>query len=145
MSDSAPIDPLLDMGNRMGHTRKLEPVDNASGPGPRKGLDISITDPTDSQILVGQTVVDSLESDPSAPPDQLISDGRDDKDKVDPSRTDVLDHDTPDKDAGYDDSTSRIETIRTTAMLEKVTEGTTGRRRYQLSWTQRVLSWFRRN
>jgi len=145
MSDSAPIDPLLDMGNRMGHTRKLEPVDNASGPGPRKGLDISIAGLTDSQILVGQAVPDSLESDPSAPPDQLISDGRDDKGKVDPSRTDVLDHDTPDKDAGYDDSTSRIETIRTTAMLEKVTEGTTGRRRYQLSWTQRVLSWFRRD
>jgi len=145
MSDSAPIDPLLDMGNRMGHTRKLEPVDDASGPGPRKGLDISIAGSTDSQILDEQAVLDSLESDPSAPPDQLISDGRDDKDKVDPSRTDVLDHDTPNKDAGYDESPSRIEMIRTTAMLEKVTEGTTGRRRYQLSWTQRVLSWFRRN
>ena len=145
MSDSAPIDPLLDMGNRMGHTRKLEPVDDASGPGPRKGLDISIAGSTDSQILDEQAVLDSLESDPSAPPDQLISDGRDDKGKVDPSRTDVLDHDTPNKDAGYDESPSRIEMIRTTAMLEKVTEGTTGRRRYQLSWTQRVLSWFRRN
>ena len=53
--------------------------------------------------------------------------------------------DPADKDAGNDDViTRRIKTIREKAMLEEVIEGTTGRHRYQPSWTQRVLSWFRR-
>ena len=54
-----------------------------------------------------------------------------------------------DKDAGDDDATSRIarrlETITTKAMLEEVTDGTTGRRHYRLKWNQRVLTWFRRS
>ena len=51
-----------------------------------------------------------------------------------------------DNDAGNDDViTRRIKTIRDKAMLEEVTESTTARRRYRLSWTQRVLSWFRRD
>ena len=121
------------MGNKMGYVSR-----------PRDAQDLSIADATDCPVLDDQTVQDLLETGTFHLPDSSTGDSRDDEDKVDSSRTDVLDHDTPDKDAGYDDSTSRIETIRTRAMLEKVTEGTTGRRRYQLSWTQRVLSWFRR-
>jgi len=56
--------------------------------------------------------------------------------------------DSADIDAGGDDAASRIsrrlETITTKAMLEEVTDGTTGRRRYRLKWNQRVLAWFRR-
>ena len=56
--------------------------------------------------------------------------------------------DSVDKDAGDDDTASRIarrlETIATRVMLEEVTDGTTGRRRYRLKWSQRVLAWFRR-
>ncbi len=55
--------------------------------------------------------------------------------------------DSADKDAGDDDAASRIarrlETITTKAILEEVTDGTTGRRRYQLKWSQRVITWFR--
>ena len=56
--------------------------------------------------------------------------------------------DSADKDGGDDDAASRIarrlETITTKAMLEEVTDGTTGRRRFRLKWNQRVLTWFRR-
>ncbi len=57
--------------------------------------------------------------------------------------------DSADKDAEDDDAASRIarrlETITTKAILEEVTDGTTGRRRYRLKWSQRVLTWFRRH
>ncbi len=171
------------MGNRMGHARKLKPVDDASASGPREALDLSIADPADSQILEGQAVLDILESDPGAPPDQPISDGRNDKDRFEITdsfvRYDYLtstielletltqlerdieepeafgatsgidkrnETDSAGKDAGNDDATSRIQVIRARAMLEEITKGTTGRRRYQpprVSWTQRVLSWFK--
>ena len=144
------------MGKKMERARKLEPADDASasGAGPRKGLDISIADPTDCPILDDQAVSDILETGTFRVPDQSTGDSRDDKEKVDPSRTDVIDHDTPtnetdsaDNDAGDDDAASRIarrlETIRMKAMLEEVTDGTTGRRRYRLTYSQRVLTWFR--
>ena len=142
------------MGYKMGHARKLEPVNDASEP--RDALGLSIAEPADSPILNDQAVRDILETGSFTPLDQTTGDSRDDKEKVDPSRTDVIDHDTPtnetdsaDNDAGDDDAASRIarrlETIRMKAMLEEVTESTTARRRYRLSWTQRVLSWFRRD
>ncbi len=50
--------------------------------------------------------------------------------------------------AGDTDVTSRIQAIRNRAMLEEITEGTTGRRRYRpaaayVRWAQSVLSWLR--
>ena len=145
------------MGKKMERARKLEPADDASasGAGPRRGLDISSADPADCPILDDQAVSDILETGTFRVPDQSTGDSRDDKDKVDPSRTDVLDHDTPtnetdsaNKDAGDDAATSRItrrlETITMKSMLEEVTDGTTGRRRYRLKWNERVLTWFRR-
>ena len=169
----------------MGHARKLEPVDDASAS--REALDLSIADPADSQILEGQAVLDILESDPGAPPDQPISDGGNDKDRLEitdsfvrydylTSTIELLDTLTQlerdieeaeafaatsgidklnetasvGKDAGNDDATSRIQVIRARAMLEEITKGTTGRHRYQpkathVSWTQRVLRWFKRS
>ncbi len=145
------------MGKKMERARKLEPADDASasGAGPRKGLDISIADPTDCPILDDQAVSDILETGTFRVPDQSTGDSRDEKEKVDPSRTDVIDHDTPtnetdsaDNYAGDDDAARtierRLETIRMKAMLEEVTEITTARRRYRLSWTLRVLNLFRR-
>ena len=49
-----------------------------------------------------------------------------------------------------DCATSRIEAIRTRAMLEEVIDGTTGRHRFRpqaiyVRWAQRVLSWFRKS
>ena len=138
----------------MGRARKLEPGDDVSASGPHEGLDVSIADPTDRLILDDHGMSNILETGKLRVPDQSTDDSRDDKDKIDPSRTDVLDHDTPtnetdsaDKDAGDDDAASRIarrlETIRMKAMLEEVTDGTTGRRRYRLTYSQRVLTWFR--
>ncbi len=51
---------------------------------------------------------------------------------------------------GREGITSRLEAIKTRAMLVEVTEGTTARHRIQpkaarVSWTQRLLSWFRRS
>ncbi len=145
------------MGKKMDRARKLEPADDASasGAGPRKGLDISIADPTDCPILDDQAVSDILETGTFRVPDQSTGDSRDDKEKVDPSRTDVIDHDTPtnetdsaDNDAGDDDAASRIarrlETIRMKAMLEEIIESTTARHRYRPRLKQRVLTWFRR-
>ena len=130
-------------------------IDHASTSKLRHALDLFLADPADSPILDDQTVSDTLETGAFHLSDHSTGDSRDDRDKVDPSPTDVLDHDTPtnetdsaDKDAEDDDAASRIarrlETISTKAMLEEVTDGTTGRRRYQLKWNQRVLTWFRR-
>ena len=139
----------------MGRARKLEPGDDVSASGPHEGLDVSIADPTDRPILDDRGMSDILETGKLRVPDKSTDDSRDDQDKIDPSRTDVLDHDTPtnetdsaDKDAGDDAAassiTTRLKTITMKAMLEEVTDGTTGRRRYRLKWNERVLTWFRR-
>ncbi len=146
------------MGNKIGHARKLEPpADDASASGLRDALDLSIADPADRQILDEQAVQEILESSPYPLLDLSIGDGRDDTDKVDPSRTDVSDHDTltnetdsAGKDAGDNDATSRIEAIRAaTAMLEELIEGEspTVRHRIQVkaarvTWVRRLLNWF---
>ncbi len=123
----------------------------------RDALDLSIADSADCQILDDQAVQEILETGPYRLLDRSTGDSRDDKDKVDPSRTDVPDHDTPTnetdsvgKDAGNDDATSRIEAIRAaTAMLEELIEGEspTVRHRYQpkaarVSLVRRLLNWF---
>ena len=54
-----------------------------------------------------------------------------------------------DKGARDHGATCKIEVIRTKAMLEEIVDDTTDRHRIQVkaarvSWTRRVLSWFRR-
>ena len=81
------------MGNEMGHARKLEPTDDTSVSGRRDTFDLSNADPTDSEILDEQAVLDILESAPYAPSDQSSGDGRDDmgeKDETVRSRTYVF-------------------------------------------------------
>ena len=81
------------MGNNLGHARKLEPTDDASASGPRDTFDLSNADPTDSEILDEQAVLDILESAPYAPSDQSSGDGQDDigdKDETVRSRTYVF-------------------------------------------------------
>ena len=81
------------MGNKLGHARKLEPTDDASASGLREALNLLNADPTDSEILDDQAVLDIPESAPYAPPDQSSGDGRDemgDKDNTALSRTYVL-------------------------------------------------------
>ncbi len=136
------------MGYKMGHARKLEPVNDASEP--RDTLDLSIADPADSPALDDQAVSDILESGPYRLLDPSTGDSRDDKDKVYPSRIDVLDHDTltneadsASEDAGNGDTTSRI---RRRVMMEEITEGTTMLHRYQpkaarVSSVRRLLNW----
>ncbi len=55
-----------------------------------------------------------------------------------------------DKDVEDHLATSKIEIIRTKAMLEEIVDDTTARHRTQVktarvSWVQRVLSWFNRH
>ena len=142
------------MGYKIGHARKLEPVNDASEP--RDASDLLIADPADSPILDDQAVSDILESGSYPLLDQSTGDSRDNKDKVDPSRTDVLDHDTPpnepdsaDEDAGENGATSTIKVLEARFMLEEITEGadTTVRHRYQpkaarVSSVRRPLNWF---
>ena len=81
------------MGNKTGHARKLDPADDTSASGLRDAPDFSIADPTDSQIIDEQELLDILESDSDASLDQSSSDGRDDrkdKDETALSRTYVL-------------------------------------------------------
>ena len=47
-------------------------------------------------------------------------------------------------------TTTTLDVLEARAMLEEITEGDTVRHRYQpkaarVSWTQRVLAWFRKN
>ena len=80
------------MGNKLGHARKIE-SDDASVSAPRDTFDLSNADPTDSEILDEQAVLDILESAPYAPSDQSSDDGRDDmgdKDETVRSRTYVF-------------------------------------------------------
>ncbi len=58
--------------------------------------------------------------------------------------------DSADKDAKDHGATSKIEVIRTKAMLEEIVDDTSERHRSQVkaarvSWVQRVLSWFNRH
>ncbi len=58
--------------------------------------------------------------------------------------------DSADKDVEDHLSTSKIEVVRTKAMLEEIVDDTTDRHRIQIkaarvSWVQRVLSWFSRH
>ena len=146
------------MGNKIGHSQKLEPpADDASASGLPDALDLSIADPADCPILDDRAVQEILETGAFPLLHLSIGDSRDDKDKVDPSRTDALDHDTPtnetdfaDEDTGGNDATSRIEAIRAaTAMLEELIEGEspTVRHRYlpkaaRVSSMRRLLNWF---
>ncbi len=55
--------------------------------------------------------------------------------------------DPADKDAEDHGATSKIEVIRTKAMLEEIVDDTTDRHRIQVkaarvSWAQRLLNWF---
>jgi hypothetical protein len=76
------------MGNKLGHSRKIEPTDDASVSAPRDTFDLSNADPTDSEVLDEQAVLDILESSPYAPSDQSSGDGQDDITAL--SRTYVL-------------------------------------------------------
>ncbi len=55
--------------------------------------------------------------------------------------------DSVDKDARDHGATSKIEVIRTKAMLEEIVDDTTARHRIQVktarvNWVQRLLNWF---
>ena len=110
------------MGNKMDHasTSKL-----------RHALDFSTADPADSPILDDQTVSDTLETGAFHLSDHSTGDRQDDADK----------------DAEEHGATSAIQVREARAWLEEVTggESATVEHRYQPSWTQRVLSWFRKN
>lgn len=106
----------------------------------RDALDLSIADPADSEILDDRAVQEILETG-SYP-------------LLDPSRTDVPDHNAPpnetasaDKDAGYYGTTSAIQVRKARAMLEELTEGTREPHHYQpsaarVSRARRLLNWF---
>ena len=120
----------------------------------RDALDLSIADPADSEILDDRAVQEILETGSYPLLDPSTGDSRHDKDEVDPSRTDVPDHNAPpnetasaDKDAGYYGTTSAIQVRKARAMLEEITEGTREPHHYQpsaarVSWARRLLNWF---
>ena len=102
-------------------------TDHASTSKLRRALDFSIADPADSPILDDQTVSDTLETGAFHLSDHSTGDSRD----------------AADKDVEDDGTTTRLDVLKARAMLDKITGGTTGRHRYQPSWAQRVLSWFK--
>ncbi len=120
----------------------------------RDALDLSIADPADSEILDDRAVQEILETGSYPLLDPSTGDSRHDKDEVDPSRTDVPDHnaapnetDSAGKDAGYYGTTSAIQVRKARAMLEEITEGTREPHHYQpsaarVSWARRLLNWF---
>ncbi len=130
------------MGNKMGYVSR-----------PRDAQDLSIADATDCPVLDDQTVQDLLETGTFHLPDSSTGDSRDDEDKVDSSRTDVLDHDTltnetdfANNDAGDHGATSTIEVLKARVMLEEIIESSTARHRYQpraarVSLVRRLLNW----
>ena len=123
------------MRDNIGHARKPKPVDDASP----EAVDSSAADLDDSSILTGQAVLDILESDSGAPPDQSISDSRDDTD------TPVSDGDTT-RNLNMSEYISRLkremETIDSEIFL--ATSRIKRSPSVKTSWTQRVLSWFKR-
>ncbi len=117
----------------MGHARKLEPVDDTAEP--REAQDLSNADPADSQILVGQAVLDILESDPGVPPDGSISEGQDDADTSD------------DITRNFDMAEYISRSKREAETLDPNNLLATSRMKVppliKPSWAQRVLSWFK--
>ncbi len=138
----------------MGRTRKLEPADDASDTSDAFDFfDLSNADPTDSEILDEQAVLDILESAPYAPPDPSAGDDRDDTDKSVPdgdltNTFSLLDNTIPrSKYVGDNDPTRTTEVREVRAIIERVTEGITGRQRNQpkaarVSSVRRLLNWF---
>ncbi len=113
------------MGNNMGRARELEsPADDESESGLRDALDFSIADPADSPTLDDQTVSDILES----------GSYDDDSDDMD------------DAEKTMDEHLSRL--VQETETIDSETLLATSRIKrspfVKTSWTQRVLSWFRR-
>ncbi len=125
------------MRGNIGHARKPKPADDASAS--PEAVDSSAADLDDSSILTGQAVLDILESESGAPPDQSISDSRDDTD------TSVSDGDTT-RNLNMSEYISRLkremETIDSEILL--ATSRIKRSPSVKTSWTQRVLSWFRR-
>jgi len=126
------------MRGNIGHARKPKPADDASAS--PEAVDSSAADLNDSSILTGQAVLDILESDSGAPPDQSISDSRVDTD------TPVSDGDTT-RNLNMSEYISRLkremETIDSEIFL--ATSRIKRSPSVKTSWTQRVLSWFRSN
>ena len=122
------------MGNKMDHAS-----------GSRDALDLSVADPADSPILDDQTVSDTLETGAFHLSDHSTGDGQDDADTFAP----------------YDETMNTLKLReymiklrpeaeeRETETIDSETLLATSRIKrspfVKTSWTQRVLSWFRRD
>ena len=109
-------------------------IDHASTSKLRHALDLSIADPADSPILDDQAVSDTLETGAFHLSDHSTGDSRD----------------ATVKDAEDHGATTTLDVLKARAMLEEITQRLPVLDRDQpktshVSWTQRVLSWFRRN
>ncbi len=119
----------------MGRARKIEATNDLSAPEPRDSPDASLTDPTDSQIIDAQDVLDILESGTFPLLEEPIDD--------DNNEIDATDAFVPDLHHRF--NATLIESL---SALNQDTEGSNGMRHYQpkaarVSWGQRVLGWFR--
>jgi hypothetical protein len=138
------------MSNKMRQFRKPESSD-ASTSEPHDAQDSSIADPTESQILNEQDLLDLLSSDTVAVPGLLSNGGQGDRETVDPTDTFVP----------YEELTTTLKARSTISQLRREAEAledqernpfgdTTGIKVYpfvktRISWTQRISNWFRRN
>jgi hypothetical protein len=138
------------MGRKMRQSRKLESSDDSTSE-PHDAQDPSIADPTESQILNEQELVDLLSSDTVAVPGLSSNNGQGDNEAFDPTNTYV----------SYSELTGKLDLRDTAAQTRREAEAredqkrnpfgdTTGIKVYpfvktRVSWIQRVSSWFRRN
>ena len=138
------------MGNKMRQFRKLESSDDSTSE-PHDAQDPSIADPTESQILNEQELLDLLSSDTVAVPGLSSNNGQGDNEAFDPTDTFI----------SYNELTATLKLRETAAQTRREAEAredrkrnpfgdTTGLKVYpfvktRVSWIQRVSSWFRRN
>ena len=138
------------MGSKMRQFRKLESSDDATSE-PHDAQDPSIADPTESQILNEQELLDLLSSDTVAVPGLPSNSGQGDNETSDPTDTFI----------SYQKLTTKLKLRETAAQTRRETKAqvpedpevfgaTSGAKVYpfvktRVSWTQRVSNWFRRN
>jgi hypothetical protein len=133
------------MGSKAGRFRKLE-VGDAPTSESCDAPDSSIAGPTESQILDEQELLEILDSDKSSVPVQSSDGGRDDKDEI--SLTDTF--------VPHGELTRKLDLLETMTQLQREAEisetigATSGMKTYpfvktHVSWSQRLLGWFRRD
>ncbi len=131
------------MGSKIGRFRNLE-VGDAPTSEPRDAPDSSIAGPTESQVLDEQELLEILDSDESPVPVQSSDGGRDDKDEI--SLTDTF--------VPHGELTRKLDMLGTISDLKREAEtsetigATSGMETYpfvktRVSWSQRLLGWFR--